>query len=76
MVSEMGGRCSRCPATEKLEFHHTKPRTWAANRVGRWSRLKLYREDWLRGDIELLCSRCNKIAGKPISGEWVDEIGG
>ena len=64
-IALLGGKCVRCGSKKKLEFHHTKTRTWIASAMNRWSRLAAYKRDIERGEIELLCKRCNQRAGKP-----------
>lgn len=65
LIALLGGKCVRCGKKTKLEFHHTKPRTWVASSMNRWSRLAQYKRDIERGHIELLCNKCNCKAGKP-----------
>jgi 5-methylcytosine-specific restriction endonuclease McrA len=65
LIRKLGGRCQRCGSTTKLEFHHTKPRTWTAAAVSRSVRIRLYEADYEKGIIELLCKKCNKAAGEP-----------
>lgn len=65
LIDELGGKCKRCGAKEKLEFHHTRPRTWAARNLSRWSRLAAYKRDIAAGVIDLLCKSCNSKAGEP-----------
>lgn len=65
LIVKLGGRCRQCVATEKLEFHHTKPRTWTAAAVSRIVRIRLYETDYENGVIELLCKKCNRAAGEP-----------
>lgn len=63
LVLDMGGYCAYCTTRLGLEFHHTKPRTWIARKTSRLQRIRLYRRDWERGDLDLACGECNKILG-------------
>lgn len=65
LVEQLGGCCQQCGSTEKLQFHHLKPRTWIASQLSRWQRLAEYKREISRGEIELLCKPCNQRAGKP-----------
>jgi 5-methylcytosine-specific restriction endonuclease McrA len=61
----MGCVCVYCGKKRKLQFHHTSPRRWTANRVNRLHRMKLYRKDWENGELVLACPTCNKAQGTP-----------
>jgi len=66
LINSLGSCCLQCRATEKLEFHHTKPRGWIASQLSRWQRIAEYKRDIARGEIVLLCKSCNQRAGKPL----------
>lgn len=74
LIKQMGGKCTVCGATEKLQFHHLYTRTWIASKKNRWTRLAIYRREYNNRVLNLLCSDCNKRAGKPdenfTSEEW------
>lgn len=61
----LGKRCKRCGATEGLEVHHLKPRTWRSRDYWSNQRLLKYIEEAERGDVVRLCGRCNKSEGQP-----------
>lgn len=65
LVEVMGGKCKKCPATELLEFHHPHGRDWVAAKKNQAQRMRRYLQDFLLGNLELLCADCNKAAGKP-----------
>lgn len=69
LTAVMGGACRKCGATEPLEFHHPRGRDWVARKKNQLSRMRLYLRDFLLGNLELLCSGCNKSAGMP-NGFW------
>ncbi|WP_437231052.1 hypothetical protein SH661x_002296 [Planctomicrobium sp. SH661] len=70
LVKAMGGQCEDCGCEgtprNKLEFHHTSPRTWVCRDKSRWSRQRLYEEEWDKGLLILLCAFCNKARGQPV----------
>ena len=61
----MGNECMKCGQDFDLEFHHTVPRQWTAAKYASQRRQVIYERDYIAGELELLCSRCNKTAGKP-----------
>jgi 5-methylcytosine-specific restriction endonuclease McrA len=67
LIVQLGGRCVTCGLDNplELEFHHLHTRTWTARHTSRWQRLAHYRREAAAGEVELLCSRCNRKAGKP-----------
>ena len=69
LVEVMGGKCVKCGATELLEFHHPDGRDWVARKKNQAQRMRRYLQDFLLGNLELLCSACNKAAGAP-NGFW------
>ena len=56
----MGGRCERCGETEKLEFHDKLGRGSKHHALGSAARIRWYREEWNKGNIELLCEMCHR----------------
>lgn len=48
----------------KLEFHHKYGRSWRATEVNGRTRLKLYRRDWGKGLVELLCQEHHRQAAE------------
>lgn len=65
LIEQLGGCCVDCGKTRRLEFHHTVPRTWVANRLSRWARMVRYIREAAEGKITLLCRRCNVKRGQP-----------
>lgn len=63
LISMLGGCCAHCRSTDRLEFHHTGPRTWVARKKSRWMRAILYRRDIEAGIIRLLCRDCHEALG-------------
>jgi hypothetical protein len=59
LIRLLGGCCTKCGSSRKLEFHHTGARTWVARKKSRWMRMVLYWRDYQAGIIELLCRRCH-----------------
>lgn len=74
LIQDMGGICTwpkGCSQDNprRLEFHHTKPRDWEANRVNRWYRVTLYRRDWLSGKTCLLCKKHHNVTKRIQKGQ-------
>jgi hypothetical protein len=67
LIQLLGGVCADCGGTKNLEPHHTGPRTWVSRNIWSNQRLRRYIEEAAAGLVELLCSDCNKINGKPAS---------
>jgi hypothetical protein len=65
LVEVMGGKCVKCGTTELLEFHHPHGRDWVARKKNQAQRMRRYLQDFLLGNLELLCGGCNKSVGKP-----------
>lgn len=65
LIAALGGCCSQCGSTEKLEFHHTEPRDWIAAGQSYAYRQALYERDWDAGILDLYCKKCNQEAGEP-----------
>lgn len=59
LIERMGGRCVLCGSTEQLELDHPYGREWKAKDVNRWTRIKLYEQDFEFGNLRLLCKPCN-----------------
>lgn len=70
LILAMGGKCEFCGCGDhdRLEFHHTQPRTWIARNAARWVRQRQYEEEWDAGLLQLACDNCNKKLGKPADG--------
>lgn len=76
LIVHLGGVCKcGCGETDpaRLEFHHTKPRTWIARKLARWQRMVRYWQDAREGHLELRCGASNKALGQP-SEVYVNEI--
>ena len=65
LIRYLGGKCSNCGTTERLEIHHIRGRTWTARKVCRRRRHLLYIAEAIRKEVDLLCRHCNAIAGRP-----------
>lgn len=55
----MGGMCVKCESEDYLEFHHPNGRTWEPRRCNLRHRMRIYHQDFMNGNLQLLCSTCN-----------------
>lgn len=73
VVLALGGKCAGCGGTllSVLEPNHWRPegRQWSARKLSRMKRALAYCEDYKRGDLNVLCRRCNAIDGAR-RGNW------
>jgi len=59
IVSELGGRCVACGATDELSLDHIKPDGVVKSRL-EWSwRVSVYRREAAAGLLQVLCRKCN-----------------
>ena len=66
LVEVMGSVCAieECPTPwDQLEFDHPNGRGYDPAKLNRWTRMKRYREDWLAGNLRLLCKTHNTSDG-------------
>lgn len=61
LLVQMGGECAKCGSTKNLQLDHPFGRDWVAKDKNRWTRMKLYWEDYEAGNLRILCERCNKL---------------
>lgn len=63
LMEELGGECTECGTTEKLEFdcivaqgdkHHKMEFSW---------RMSFYRKQHAEGNLQILCQSCNATKG-------------
>ena len=73
LITQLGGKCVDCGATEELEFDELVPRPAdmpAPNRTSRWQRLRNYLKIWKAHGTKGLALRCrvdNARRGAPIA---------
>lgn len=65
LISDLGGKCVECNATENLTFDHIYGATWNYRKVHSTKRLRLYREEARQGLLQLLCGSCNSRKKRP-----------
>lgn len=65
LLRKLGNECVYCGRKSRLEFHHTRPRTWVAAKTNRMQRLRLYERDAANGAVVIACRRCNLRQGTP-----------
>lgn len=61
LLAVLGGECYKCGSKEHLELDHPYGREWVARDKNRWTRMKLYWEDYEAGNLRILCRDCNKL---------------
>ena len=76
----MGSVCMYCGCRHgyrrgqrRLEFHHTRPRTWITRDVSTRDRMYRYIRDWKAGVLGLACPPCNKKYGRPTAAQIEEE---
>jgi 5-methylcytosine-specific restriction endonuclease McrA len=57
----MGGVCCHCGSGENLEFDCIVPTGDYHHKLGVKSRVSFYRQQWLCGNLQLLCRPCHEI---------------
>mgnify|MGYP003869586845 CR=1 FL=1 len=68
LIQKLGGKCAVCGLEHNLEFdHYPKRCEFEHKKLSRWTRLKRYEEDAAKGNLRLLCKKCNKSHGGAIS---------
>jgi 5-methylcytosine-specific restriction endonuclease McrA len=56
--------CASCGSVENLEFDHYPQRTTVVLAfLSRWTRLRHYEQEAIRGNLRLLCVHCNRSSG-------------
>lgn len=57
----LGGQCSRCQGTKKLEFcHFPGTRAWEAKKLNLYRRMLRYTKDYKKGQLLLMCRKCHQ----------------
>ena len=68
LLEKLGNKCALCNSTYKLEFDHYPERcTFVHKKLSRWTRLKRYEEDAAKGNLRILCNKCNTQHGGALS---------
>lgn len=65
LIAELGGKCFQCGSTQKLQFHHLRPRYWNSSEVSQWQRLARHRREARVGKLAVACASCNRRIGRP-----------
>lgn len=60
LVSTLGGKCAKCPATTALEFDCIVPQGPAHKYMPWPARVRWYWQEFLRKNLQLLCRECHK----------------
>ena len=65
LLARLGNQCALCPERrkEKLEIDHTNGRRYELRKLSRDQRLARWLEEEARGELRLLCQRCNSTEG-------------
>lgn len=63
---ELGNECALCGTKRHLEFDCITPQGDAHHKFDTSHRMSFYRQQHLRGNLRLLCQKCNGSTG----GEW------
>lgn len=60
VIEMLGGKCSLCGSTERLEIDHPNGRDWQPNRTSQARRANRYLEEAKAGHVRVLCRACNR----------------
>lgn len=72
LIEQLGSKCVKCGTTEDLEFDHKNGRDYDPQKLSYSARLARYKREADRGEIRLLCGRCNKAArATNDNGAWI-----
>lgn len=64
LINKLGNKCNVCGLEYNLEFdHYPKRCEFTHKKLSRWTRLKRYEEDYEKGNLRLLCKKCNQSHG-------------
>lgn len=63
LVAELGGKCTHCGSTKRLEPDHIHGTTWNPEELSPERRMSAYEADAKAGLIRLLCRSCNARDG-------------
>ena len=61
LKKELGGKCSRCKSTMGLEFDCILPAGAEHHGLGSAARIRFYRGEHAKGNLQLLCARCHNV---------------
>lgn len=61
LLSELGNQCNQCGTTEKLTFDCKEARGDSHHKMDTSHRMSFYRSEHLKGNLQILCSKCNEI---------------
>lgn len=59
LIIAMGSQCWGCGSTHDLEIDHPNGRDWQPRKKSFSHRIIIYWREWLRGEVRLLCAKCN-----------------
>ena len=64
LLTELGGKCVVCGATERLHIDHIHGKDWIANKHSQGHRLSIYRREAKQGLLQILCKFHNESKPK------------
>lgn len=65
IIRLLGGRCALCGEGRMycLEIDHPKGRDYAIEKLAPWQRVKRWGQELSRGELRVLCRKCNAQEG-------------
>ncbi len=67
IIEQLGRKCVKCGSYDRLELDEIIPNgCGAVKRMNRWTRIKFYRRELEKNNLQVLCRKCNaQKAAKP-----------
>jgi 5-methylcytosine-specific restriction endonuclease McrA len=60
-IKLLGSKCKKCGTDKSLEIDHINPADHNKNSgIGRDNRLRDWKEEYFKGNLQLLCRSCNQ----------------
>lgn len=71
LLTQLGGKCSTCGATDNLEFDCVRPMGDRHHRGSTDERMSFYNRMARANNLQVLCARCNSLKGDLDQASWL-----